>query len=189
MIKKLSQTALAVTCLIGTIQMDNQPVGYFDEGQSIISSSVSGWSFGLNSAMACDDFNSCEHVEVIGEPWEDDPVWDDLGYDDGSGGGSGGGGSGGGDGGGSSSSDTSAAEQKRQCENEVDTLVSNCSNAYADLAWGASTICALFSFKKNPKTYDFGLSTICGYSLLELQQRGAQWCTEQGRAKKQRDCN
>ena len=120
--RPLSKIALAMTCLLGTTDINMHTIGYFDEGNSAVNSIHSGWSFGVNSAVACDDFNSCEHFEIIGNPIDEpDPIWGGIGFDDGSGGGSGGdhddGGGSGGGGGGSNSGDQKS--ERQQCHERV----------------------------------------------------------------------
>ena len=79
--------------------------------------------------MACDDFNSCEHFEIIGNPIDEpDPIWGGIGFDDGSGGGSGGDhDDGGGSGGGGSNSGDQKSE-RQQCHERVQRENHDCEN-------------------------------------------------------------
>lgn len=133
--KNLSRTAIAVVGIIGSINISSSSIGYFDESDSVAGNSRHiGWSLGLSEAIASNDDHSIddgtEIIEIIGDPTDPDPIWDDPGYDDGAGGGSDEGGDGGGSGGGSGDdSGENEPSERDKCLVRVGAEFTTCMNS------------------------------------------------------------
>jgi len=124
---KLSKIALAVIAMTANVEISTSTVQTLNSSALIAENSRhTGWNIGLSEAVASRDDNSIEVVVVEGDPISDpDPIWDDLGYNDGSGGYEGN--DGGSEGGGSSgSSDPTNEELRENCEAWSKNHQSNC---------------------------------------------------------------